>query len=124
VQGASTESLARAARWIDPIRRLARATEVTPLEGPAPEGVAQAVVGEATVMLPLAGVVDLAAERARLAKEHAKVEAEARKIATKLANPDFTTRAREEVVTETRERLSAAEAEAARLAAAIARIAA
>jgi len=75
-------------------------------------------------MLPLSGVVDLAAERARLAKEHAKVEAEARKIAQKLANPDFTSRAKEEVVEETRERLSTAEAEAARLAAAISRIAA
>jgi len=124
VQGASEETMLRAARWIDPIRRLARATEVSRLEGPAPEGVAQAVVGEATVMLPLAGVVDLAAERARLSKEHAKVEAEARKISAKLANPDFTSRAKEEVVQETRERLSAAEAEAARLAAAIARIAA
>ena len=107
VQGASEGTLARAARWIDPIRRLARATEVRVLEGAAPEGVAQAVVGEATVMLPLAGVVDLAAERARLAKDHAKVEAEARKIATKLANPDFTARAKEEVVEETRERLGA-----------------
>ena len=124
VQGASGETLARAARWIDPIRRLARATEVRVLDGAVPEGVAQAVVGEATVMLPLAGVVDLAAERARLARDHAKVEAEARKIATKLANPDFTTRAKEEVVEETRERLRSAEAEAARLAAAIARIAA
>jgi len=124
VQGATAETLARAARWIDPIRRLARATEVRVLEGAAPEGVAQAVVGEATVMLPLAGVVDLAAERARLAKDHAKAEAEARKIAQKLANPDFTTRAREEVVEETRERLRTAEAEAARLAAAISRIAA
>ncbi|MBI0535153.1 valine--tRNA ligase [Roseomonas sp. KE2513] len=124
VQGASAETLARAARWIEPIRRLARATEVRPLDGKVPEGVAQAVVGEATVMLPLAGVVDLAAERTRLAKDHAKAEAEARKIATKLANPDFTTRAKEEVVEETRERLRSAEAEAARLAAAIARIAA
>ncbi|WP_073133043.1 valine--tRNA ligase [Muricoccus roseus] len=124
VQGASAETLARAERWIEPIRRMARATEVRPLEGALPEGVAQAVVGEATVMLPLSGVVDLAAERTRLAKEHAKVEAEARKIAQKLANPDFTSRAKEEVVEETRERLSTAEAEAARLAAAIARIAA
>jgi len=123
VQGASPETMARAARWIEPIRRMARATEVVAHEGPPPAGVAQAVVGEATVMLPLEGVVDLAAERARLTKEHAKVEAEARKIATKLANPDFTSRAREEVVEETRERLAALEAEVGRLAAALARIA-
>ncbi|WP_426957239.1 valine--tRNA ligase [Muricoccus radiodurans] len=124
LQGASPETMARAARWIEPIRRMARATEVTALDGPAPAGVAQAVVGEATAMLPLAGVVDLAAERTRLAKEHAKAEAEARKHAQKLANPDFIARAKEEAVEETRERLSTAEAEASRLAAAIARIAA
>ena len=42
-------------------------SEVTPLAGDPPRGVMQAVVGEATAMLPLAEVIDLAAERARLA---------------------------------------------------------
>ena len=74
-------------------------------------------------MLPLAAVIDLAAERARLAKARGAAEAEARKIAGKLANADFVSRAKEEVVEENRERLAAAEAEMARLDAALARIA-
>jgi valyl-tRNA synthetase len=81
------------------------------------------VVGEATVMLPLAEVIDLGAERARLAKERAKADAEARKIEQKLGNADFVARAPEEVVEENRERLEAARAEMARLDAALARVA-
>ncbi|MBX6741963.1 MAG: valine--tRNA ligase [Acetobacteraceae bacterium] len=123
VKDAAPESLARAGRWIEAIRRLGRVTEVLPLVGDPPKGVAQAVVGEATVMLPLAEVIDLAAERARLAKERAKAAAEAEKIAAKLANESFVARAPEEVVEENRERLDAARAEMARLDAALARIA-
>jgi valyl-tRNA synthetase len=123
LQGASGATLARADRWIDAIRRLARATEVKPLDGSPPQGVAQVVVGEATVMLPLADVIDLNAERARLAKARGAAEAEAKKIMAKLGNADFVTRAKEEVVEENRERLATAEAEMARLDAALARIA-
>ncbi|NKE47668.1 valine--tRNA ligase [Roseomonas frigidaquae] len=123
LSGASGTTLARAEAWIDVIRRMARATEVLPLDGAVPKGVAQVVVGEATVMLPLADVIDLSAERARLAKERAKAEGEAGKIAAKLGNGDFVARAKEEVVEENRERLAAAQAEMARLDAALARIA-
>jgi valyl-tRNA synthetase len=123
LQGASGATLARAGRWIDAIRRMARATEVKPLDGAAPKGVAQVVVGEATVMLPLGDVIDLAAERARIAKARGAAEGEAKKIKAKLGNADFVARAPEEVVEENRERLAAAEAEMARLDAALARIA-
>lgn len=75
-------------------------------------------------MLPLAGIIDIDAERARLAKERGKAEAEARKIAAKLDNADFVARAKPEVVEENRERLAAAQAEIARLEAALGRIAA
>jgi valyl-tRNA synthetase len=121
--GASGETLARAARWREIVGRMARAPGIDALAGDAPRGVAQAVVGEATVMLPLADVIDLSAERARLAKERDKALAEAKKVAAKLGNADFVARAPEEVVEENRERLSAHEAEAARLDAALARIA-
>jgi valyl-tRNA synthetase len=122
--GASGESLDRAARWSDAIRRLGRATEIRALEGEVPKGAVQAVVGEATIMLPLADVIDLAAERARLAKERARVEGEAQKIEAKLGNETFVSRAPEEVVEENRDRLAAARSEMARLDAAIARISA
>ncbi|MDQ1079199.1 valine--tRNA ligase [Pseudoroseomonas cervicalis] len=123
LQGASPETLARGARWIDAIRRLGRATEFRALaEGEAPKG-AQVVVGEATILLPLAEVIDLGAERARLAKERDKALAEAAKVEQKLANADFVARAKPEVVEENRERLAGYQAEAARLEAAMARIA-
>ncbi|TCZ54997.1 valine--tRNA ligase [Roseicella aquatilis] len=123
VRDAAPESLARAGRWIEAIRRLGRVTEITPLDGQVPKGVAQAVLGEATVMLPLEGVIDVPAERARLAKARGTAEGEAKKIAAKLGNADFVARAPEEVVEENRERLAAARAEIARLDAALARIA-
>jgi valyl-tRNA synthetase len=123
VKDAAPESLERAGRWQEALRRLGRVSEVTPLEGEPPRGVVQAVVGEATAMLPLQGVVDLAAERARLVKERGKAATEANKIAAKLNNADFVARAPEEVVEENRERLDVARAEVARLDAALARVA-
>jgi valyl-tRNA synthetase len=108
---------------MEAIGRMARASAFEALVGEVPAGSAQAVVGEATVVIPLAGVIDLGAERARLAKERAKVADEAQKIAKKLGNADFVARAKEEVVEENRERLAAAEAEIARLDSALRRIA-
>jgi len=123
LKDAAPESLARARRWMEAIGRMARADRLEALAGEIPAGSAQAVVEEATVVLPLAGLIDLAAERARLAKDRAKLADEAGKIAKKLGNADFVARAKEEVVEENRERLAAAEAEMARLDAALARIA-
>ena len=54
--------------------------------------------------LPLEGVIDLVAERARLTKEIHKLDADMPKIDAKLGNADFLKRAPEEVVEEQRER--------------------
>ncbi|MGH7121560.1 MAG: valine--tRNA ligase [Acetobacteraceae bacterium] len=116
-------TLARAGRWQEAIGRLARVAEIRALDGEMPRGVAQATVAEATVILPLAEIVDLAAERARLDRERGKVGREAARLKQKLADAAFVNRAPEEVVEESRERLSAAEAELARLEAALRRIA-
>ena len=123
LKDAAPETLARGTRWFEAISRLARATSLAPLAGEVPRGAAQVMVGEATVVLPLAGLIDLAAERARLQKERDRAAGEAEKVQKKLANPDFVARAKEEVVEENRERLTAAESEIARLDAALARIA-
>ncbi|HVZ07606.1 valine--tRNA ligase [Rhodopila sp.] len=122
LQGAPAEALARAERWLEAIRRLARASEVRDLSGDVPTGSAQAVLDETTVILPLEGLIDLGAERARLTKERDKLAADAKKTQQKLANADFVARAKEEVVAENRERLAAAESEIARLTAALARL--
>ncbi|MDP9095196.1 MAG: valine--tRNA ligase, partial [Pseudomonadota bacterium] len=123
LRDARPQTLARAQTWSEAIRRMARADRVGPLEGALPPGSAQAVVDEATVVIPLAGLIDLAAERARLERDRGKALGEAEKIVRKLENADFVSRAKPEVVEETRERLAAFEREAARLGAAIGRIA-
>ncbi len=95
------------------IRRLARleAVEV----GPAPAGAgpsAKVLAAGAELYLPLAGLLDLEAERARLERERDALDAEARRAATKLANADFVAKAPAAVVDRARARL--AEVEAAR----------
>ena len=124
LQGASTETMERVARWPEALQRMGRASRVEALEAdaPLPQDSAQVMVDEATAVIPLSGLIDIAAERARLEKDRAKAEAEAEKVRRKLANEDFVVRAKPEVVEENRERLLAHEAEAARLAAALGRI--
>ncbi len=122
LKDASAVSMARAERWLDAIKRLARASEVRALTGDMPPDSAQAVLDEATVVLPLAGLIDLAAERKRLSGARDKALAEAKKVVQKLGNADFVARAKPEVVEENRERLVAFEAEAARLTDALSRL--
>ncbi|MBV8399911.1 MAG: valine--tRNA ligase, partial [Acetobacteraceae bacterium] len=122
LRDASPETLARTQTWIEAIRRLARASDLRPLTGEMPKGSAQVLVGEATFVIPLAGVIDLDAERGRLEKEIAKTEQEAGKIEKKLGNRDFVSRAPEQVVEENRERLQGARQEIARLRVALSRI--
>jgi valyl-tRNA synthetase len=81
------------------------------------------VLDEATIVLPLEGLIDIATEQARLIKERDKLLADAKETAQKLANADFVSRAPEEVVAENRERLEAAQLEIARLQAALDRLA-
>ena len=57
-----------------------------------------------TVILPLAGAIDFAEERARLDKDWKRLAGEIEKIDRKLGNAQFLERAPEEVVTEQRER--------------------
>ena len=64
----------------------------------------QVVIRGTTVLLDLAGAVDLEKERARLAKEAAALAQELDKIAQKLGNPQFVAKARPEAVEEQRER--------------------
>jgi valyl-tRNA synthetase len=71
-----------------------------------PQGAARILLDEATLLLPLASVIDLAKERARLARERDKALADIAKIDAKLNDATFVARAPEEVVEEQRERRS------------------
>jgi valyl-tRNA synthetase len=61
-------------------------------------------VGDLVATLPMAGLVDLAAEQARIEKELANAESEIERLARQLSNPNFVERAPEKVVTELRNR--------------------
>ena len=106
------------------IRRLARLASIEPSDAAPQKGAAQAVVDEATLVLPLAGIIDLDKERARLGKEIEKNAAEVEKINRKLGNAQFLEKAPEEVVEEQRERRAEAEAAIERLKQALARVSA
>jgi valyl-tRNA synthetase len=98
------ERAARSAEaWSESIKRLARVDRIETAEA-APPGALQLVVRGETVALPLAGVVDLAAERSRLDKEIDKVKAEIAKVEAKLGNDDFLARAPDDVIAEYEER--------------------
>jgi valyl-tRNA synthetase len=111
-------TMARAKTWEETIKRLARLSQIS-FVAEAPEKSVQMVVRSTLAALPLEGVIDFAAEKARLAKEIDKLKGEAKKIEAKLGNADFVARAPEEVVEENRERLADAEARREKLAAAL-----
>ncbi len=123
LKDAAPETIGRAARWEEAISRMARACSVGPLIGEIPKGSAQAVVNEATIILPLAELIDLAAERARLTATRAKTAAELEKVNAKLSDEKFTARAPAAIIEENEERRANFSAELARLDAALARIA-
>ena len=66
---------------------------------------ARLVLDGARIHVPLAGLLDIDEERRRIQKDKARHEHEVERIGAKLADPDFTERAPEEVVETQRDRL-------------------
>ena len=87
------------------IKTLAR-VEAISFDQPVPEGSVQDVLEETTLVLPLADVIDIALEQARLKKEMEKLKGEIGKLDKKLSNDQFLAKAPSEVVEEQRERLA------------------
>ncbi|HVY12368.1 MAG TPA: class I tRNA ligase family protein, partial [Alphaproteobacteria bacterium] len=106
-RGCGEEEKKRLEAYRNFIFRLARLSELK-YDQPAPKGSAQAVLGKVTFIMPLADIIDLDAERARLEKERGKIAEEINKLSQKLANPQFTDKAPAEVVEEHQQRLEAA----------------
>ncbi len=89
------------------ISALARLSGITLLAAHAPEPeAAVGLVGSWRVLVPLAGLIDKAAELERLGKEIDKVEREIGRAHGKLARPDFTRKAPAAVVAEEHRRLA------------------
>jgi valyl-tRNA synthetase len=100
---------------------MAKISSVTRVPIPKP-GTLQLVVRGEIAGLELAGLVDLAAERARLAKEMAKCDADIARVDAKLGNPNFVARAPEEVVEEEKEKREEAQLRKAKIAEALQRL--
>jgi valyl-tRNA synthetase len=104
------------------LKTLARLEAISTVDDAPAEGAAQLVAEEATVILPLADVIDLDAERKRLSRDIEKQSGEIDKLSRKLSNEGFLAKAPAEVVAENRERLADLEATRDRLSAALARL--
>src|SRR5262249_42028591 len=103
------------------IKRLARVDTITHAEAP-PSASAQIVLGEATVCLPLGGLIDLAAEAARLQKELAKATEEIDRVHKKLSSERFVANAAPEIVEAEREKLAELQALQEKLSVALSRV--
>ena len=103
------------------IRRMARVEGFS--EGPAPKGSIALAMDGAAFALPLAGLIDIAEEKARLSKALEKLGKEIGGLKGRLDNPNFVKSAPEDVIIEARANLEAREDEAAKVLAAIARLA-
>jgi valyl-tRNA synthetase len=77
-----------------------------------PENAIAGVIGTIQVLIPLKGVVDVEAVRAKLEKSLSKAEAEVQSLSTRLNNPSFVDRARADVVQGARDALAEAQKQA------------
>jgi valyl-tRNA synthetase len=119
--GAGQDARRRANAWEAEIMRLARLSSIT-FEDQVPKASAQMVLDEATIALPLEGVIDFAAEKARLNKELEKIAKDMAGIDGRLNNPAFVAKAPPEVLEESRELKAGLDARKAKVGEALKRL--
>ncbi|MSP67428.1 MAG: valine--tRNA ligase [Alphaproteobacteria bacterium] len=119
---AAVATVDRLARHGDALRLLARIDRVEPHGATAVRGAAQLVIGEATFLLPLSGVIDVAQEQTRLQRRIEKLRDEIGKLDARLGDARFVAKAPLHVVEEQRQRRGDFAAEQARLQAALGRL--
>ena len=120
--GANSATLDRLKRHDAALKRLARLSSIETAVEP-PKNAVQLPLGEAALCLPLGGLIDSAAETARLGKELARNASDMGKVSAKLANERFISSAKPEIVEAERARLEALESEKRGLDQALARLA-
>ena len=122
VVGADEATRARLAAAEARIGRLVRIGEVSFVDQPPPQS-AQILVRGTLIALPLAGLIDVPAERARLRKERDRMVAEIAKIEGRLVNPKFLAGAKDEAIGENKARLEEARPQLEKIEAALRRLA-
>lgn len=108
LKSASDQSAGYLEQHNDVIKFLAR-LESAKLSDEVPEGAIQAVLDEATIIIPVADVIDVAQEITRIQKEIDKTEKEITKFEKKLGNAGFLAKAPEHVIEEQKTRKAEAE---------------
>jgi valyl-tRNA synthetase len=108
------------------VERAAKVTAaLTSADGAVPPNAARTVVGaDVEIVMPLAGLIDVAAEKSRIEKDLGKAEKEIAALERKLGNADFLARAPEDVIAEQRARLAEEQSRRQRLADALATLSA
>ena len=94
---------ARLAKYRRFLTQLAKLESIEWLEGEAPAA-ATSIQSGTEVLVPLAGLIDVDAEKSRLDREIDKLAKGLRSVQAKLGNPGFVSNAPEKVVAEVRER--------------------
>ncbi|HUK02174.1 MAG TPA: valine--tRNA ligase [Steroidobacteraceae bacterium] len=123
VHGASDTDLARIERYHSFLARLAELESIAPvasIESAPPS--ATALAGELTLLVPMAGLIDAAAEAERLGKRIAKAQSDLGKTRTKLSNEQFVRNAPPALVAAERDRIAELERTVAGLEAQLARV--
>jgi valyl-tRNA synthetase len=105
LQNSSEQDQKRASDHANLIQRVGRVESVTVLtDGEEPPASATALLGDMRMLVPMKGVIDVDAERARLEKQKQKAEADLAKTQAKLGNDKFVNNAPADVVTQERQR--------------------
>jgi valyl-tRNA synthetase len=123
VEQTTESTLSRLQKYTASIERLARCVYLpTATGGYVPGGSMQFSVGDTNFVVPLEGVIDVDAEKARLERNAVSAEKERDTLEARLLNPNFTERAKPEAVEKARADHEAKAAEADRLRAALERL--
>ncbi|MEE8308745.1 MAG: class I tRNA ligase family protein, partial [Gammaproteobacteria bacterium] len=115
LEGPSADDLQRLDRYRNYLTQLARLETIELLGDRPTSGCAASLVGELRLLVPLAGIKDLAAERERLSRAVEKVQRDLTKAEAKLSNASFVERAPAAVVEKERQRVTDMASQVAKL---------
>jgi valyl-tRNA synthetase len=105
LQNAAATDRVRAERYAHLLQRVGRVESITALaDDEEPPNSATALLGEARLLVPMKGLIDVDAERARLTKLKERAEADLAKTQGKLSNENFVNNAPSDVVSQEKQR--------------------
>ena len=122
LQDASSTDQSRADTYAPLLARVGRVESITVLGADEPPASATALLGDMRLLVPMKGMIDVDAERARLQKQQEKLNVELQRTHGKLGNEKFVNNAPADVVAKERQRAAEVERSIAQLAEQIAKL--